>query len=101
MNTKNTTEKASALAENAQHTPGPWKTGTPEAANSDVVYGPWGAICHCDWTAIGAEDYANAKLIAAAPELLAACKAARDMDDDQEQAQDLRRAIARAEWGQP
>jgi len=91
----------------SQHTPGPWWAGTDEDAH--MVYGS-----EADGTAVAdcmrddGDDYverANARLIAAAPDLLAACKVALDRigsdiesphlrtaDGDQ-----LRAAVAKAE----
>ena len=48
-----------------KHTPGPWETGTNE-----LVWA--GDICICE--PIEGNVYANAKLIAVAPDLLAACE---------------------------
>ena len=56
--------------EKAQHTPGPWI-----AVNETLVRGPHGeAICATKWTAYPSDPNfaSNARLIAAAPELLAA-----------------------------
>jgi hypothetical protein len=53
-----------------QHTPGPWKTnGDPYVSTADGKR----SIAFCD-TRHGHEDRANARLIAAAPELLEALK---------------------------
>ena len=59
----------------AQHTPGPWSSFGP---GSPTIYGgdPQRRICVLD-RMTGAElieDYANARLIAAAPDLLAALR---------------------------
>ena len=57
------------------HTPGPWKAGQRIAGNG------WGVWCTENWygvldnTAPGIDAEANARLIAAAPDLLAACEA--------------------------
>ena len=66
-----------------QHTPGPWIVGAGNET-SPTVYPvcsgiPWIASCYSS-KAHGRkmEGYFNARLIAAAPELLEACKAARD-----------------------
>lgn len=65
------------------HTPGPWKTGY----SGHSVYGPdrdFGAgqtthvICICRSPARTEENKANARLIAAAPELLDALQIVRD-----------------------
>jgi hypothetical protein len=58
-----------------EYTPGPWHTGSDE--DGDIVYGP-----DCELVASAAGDgdaeaeVANARLIAAAPELLWACETA-------------------------
>lgn len=67
-----------------KHTPAPWHVGTPECRSEDAVFGPVdgvpgvdvGVIAQCGAVARPhAENFANARLIAAAPALLAACKA--------------------------
>lgn len=61
------------------HTPGPWKAESNGEINSTVE--PWGAVATVEANSLGrrritiAEAEANAALIAAAPDLLAACKA--------------------------
>ena len=63
----------------AEHTPGPWMTRRHVSGPLADIY----SIDHCDCLATTAfhgwtfeEMEANARLIAAAPDLLAACKAA-------------------------
>ena len=59
-----------------QHTPGPWIVGV----TVDRAYGEWPVFRLRDMNDAdpdGAEVQANARLIAAAPDLLAACEAAR------------------------
>lgn len=55
------------------HTPGPWSTGT-DPNPADQVFGPDGLIlADCKWAAqVTEQRHANARLIAAAPALLAA-----------------------------
>lgn len=89
-------------AQTAQHTPGPWKadkwaTGWTVSA-PDSHY----SVCHLE----GCNNAdANARLIAAAPELLAACKMVveRVLESDQvtlEELDQVKAAIAKAE-GKP
>lgn len=64
------------------HTPGPWHTGTDEDAN--VVYdsdcGFVAETTRDDGDSVSESD--NARLISAAPELLAACKKAKKRFDE-------------------
>jgi hypothetical protein len=53
----------------ARHTPGPWRVGT---VCPDMVTSGAGGVCSC---ANLENAEANARLIAASPDLLAACKA--------------------------
>ncbi len=60
----------------SEHTKGPWRT---DASYTDVFAGDDEFICSCEGSRNGLplrdeEDLANARLIAAAPDLLAACK---------------------------
>ena len=87
----------------AKHTPGPWAVG-----GRLVIAEKYGSVCAVD---DGQSDYvANARLIAAAPELLAALKAITDelgVPDPgypapvANAAEIARAAIAKAEGGQP
>lgn len=64
---------------NATHTPGPWeisKHGTPDYAPQFGIYAEGSQNDHCLVRYDNAQ--ANARLIAAAPDLLAACEAALD-----------------------
>src|ERR1043166_1656060 len=75
MDTTNQTEKPSATTDKSAHTPGPWKAG-PQGL---FVVAPRNRICtlYGNRDSINeAEQEANARLIAAAPELLEACKLA-------------------------
>lgn len=58
-----------------KHTPGPWKAAQPKHDPQawDVCTESGGVLAKLTW---GGEGGANAKLMAAAPELLAACQAA-------------------------
>lgn len=68
----------------AKHTPGPWRVFTAKPPNDHKIIGigelTGEGIADCGfgvWRGGSAEALANARLIAAAPELLAALKAAR------------------------
>lgn len=68
----------------AQHTPGPWHYGINRSGHSFLVKDPEGRlVCNMSWHHSSREHYplqaeseANARLIAAAPELLEALTAA-------------------------
>ena len=53
-----------------EHTPGPWWLGK----NIGVVFGSDGHAIQTAGENVGSEGYANARLIAAAPDLLAAAQ---------------------------
>jgi hypothetical protein len=93
----------------SKHTPGPWQTDQAEhdAPYQDIrIHAGKGSIC-CVWIDdaplhdYNAEQRANARLIAAAPELLEALKRLMSetttMQDALEAAQQARAAIAKAE----
>lgn len=98
----------------AAHTPGPWRIN-PEykeivLAGTDTQIAVAGARPGFNPLVVMGEQLANAALIAAAPDLLAACQRARDAINfhkdmsaaDRKQAFDqLESAIARAEGRQP
>ncbi len=76
----------------AKHTPGPWNPVTGQGAHHRDIYirhgerqpdGTWPAVAKCTSTGIGARVVveANARLIAAAPDLLAACRDAASQID--------------------
>jgi len=102
---------------NAEHTPGPWFVSVHDDNNETVVrcrenqgYEP--IICNCEYDNIDIvtveELAANARLIAAAPNLLAACKdlvrRAETMTDGEwgepEEIAQAKAAIAQAEKGE-
>lgn len=60
------------------HTPGPWHVVNDEAGTPTDIRGPQGQLLADTFGELG-EAYANARLIAASPALLAACRAAREM----------------------
>lgn len=71
----------------SKHTPGPWELRESAAAGRKVVASPrLGLIAilaeHDVGEAEWIQDEANARLIAAAPDLLAACKALLPMAED-------------------
>jgi hypothetical protein len=70
----------------AKHTPGPWRAGFQDEMSRSVEMNvraegvdgqPWVAICRCNFGGIDIE--ANARLIAAAPDLLASWEPDRDV----------------------
>jgi len=96
----------------SKYTPGPW-TWIMEDPSCLALYGPKGLLDHVLWSRIcpacaergakctGPND-ANAQLIAAAPDLLTACKEAEDLywvDMQPSTVRKLREAIAKAEGG--
>ena len=127
MTTKNTTEKASAKAEFAQHTPGEWELRGGKREGGPNVLPRWalyveefpdtagqtgcGIVSYsCNTFAYLHASEADARLMVSAPDLLAAAKAwesARNdggisMADLYETAwQKTQTAIARAEGRQP
>lgn len=93
----------------SKHTPGPWRicwTTTQDGQGGTKRYainGPHREVCECR-SAGQPADEANALLIAAAPDLLAACKALADMEswgdvDPDSTAGRAYAAIAQAEGG--
>jgi hypothetical protein len=93
-----------------RHTPGPWQTDQAEhdAPYQDIrIHAGKGSIC-CVWIDdaplhdYNAEQRANARLIAAAPEMLEALKRAHTWLQGSEpgRAQYLGEVIAKAEGGQ-
>lgn len=61
----------------AEHTPGPWRQGTPGGKAMDTVFTHDGGSIVCEVNTSAPEPgerEANARLIAAAPELLGVCK---------------------------
>ena len=89
-----------------QHTPGPWSVAQISAANAHIEFPARGgslAICFPDNGIGGKQMVANARLIAAAPELLEKLEALvewvdpnRTIEDDFQQVSDARAAIAKA-----
>ena len=68
----------------AGHTPGPWEVGYDDGSGEEHITGPddneriaairWGCSCCQDTSPLTPKEQANARLIAAAPDLLAALK---------------------------
>lgn len=67
-----------------EHTPGPWKAKFATVTKSDGfkirMLGPRGAAPEA-WAGISANLYADARLVAAAPELLECLQAILEVDD--------------------
>jgi hypothetical protein len=89
-----------------KHTPGPWTNNwimrgpTPivgQRANGEMIPGIAGVICHIPEGCRNDEGAANCSLIAAAPELLEACKACVPLLTTGLAADLIRAAIAKAE----
>ena len=60
------------------HTPGPWHVGGVGGCRPQIIYSPSGLAVLRTWgVATQAEEEANAKLAAAAPDLLAALEELR------------------------
>lgn len=57
------------------HTPGPWQIGKDRLSTLDVTTSDGTPIANVDMRVDGSPHYPNARLIAAAPELLAALRA--------------------------
>lgn len=95
----------------AQHTPGPWAVSRNNAGAIPLhfqpleVIGRGGACCVAAKLGDGPEALANAHLIAAAPELLAACQALlaeaelHGLTDNDAHLREARAAIAKAKGG--
>lgn len=93
---------------NAQHTPGPWqakhRAGKDGMFRTEIFSSEFGGIATCNWTpkncgngVTGTYREANARLIAAAPDLLEALKLAEFvMDDCPMVSQQLVAAVAKA-----
>lgn len=75
----------------AKHTPGPWYLGTYTNHKPNAYHGDWcgeiysktdGKIYHGPFSFHAVPNEANARLMAAAPELLAACEFALAIAED-------------------
>ena len=73
---------------NTPHTPSPWRHGVSYPDGIDIIkdeahptHQPYWTVCKVN-TCMGSESEANAKLIAAAPELLALAEHIEAMHDD-------------------
>jgi hypothetical protein len=93
---------------NAKHTPGPWRVVIRanqrgiRSLTIDTGHLTGGTYCKMGASELQPEDEANARLIAAAPDLLEACKAVMAGDAFDERYRDLcaaaiRKAEGRAE----
>ena len=93
-----------------KHTPGPWNFAKSDIDGRYSIYGN-GPLAYCgDTGAVNGDGEANARLIAAAPDLLVALKALvgeADLgevdldDDDRAKLEQARAAIAKATGDQP
>lgn len=92
-----------------KHTPGPWNFAKSDIDGRYSIYGN-GPLAYCgDTGAVNGDGEANARLIAAAPDLLVALKALVgeadlgevDLDDDRAKLEQARAAIAKATGDQP
>ena len=85
---------------NDKHTPGPWKIGTPPPNGEQTVGTDQGLMVAVATTGAGVQTKANARLIAAAPDLLEALKGLMALSDHRvdlrDAAKDARAAIAKA-----
>lgn len=85
----------------ARHTPAPWTIDPPTAQGDyPICEGPDGFLIATVWHDDSRREQADAKLISAAPELLAACKALLSYSDPakaREIEARARAAIAKAE----
>ena len=83
-----------------KHTPGPWKIGTPPPNGEQTVGTDQGLMVAVATTSAGVQTKANARLIAAAPDLLEALKGLMALSDHRvdlrDAAKDARAAIAKA-----
>lgn len=55
-----------------KHTPGPWIDDGHDGKDTQIVNSKWGAVAHVIYNGDCSQRVANARLIAAAPELLQA-----------------------------
>lgn len=96
-----TTQANTTATEQTKHTPGPWHIGDTNTNFSPKVYGADGymtADCSRIQKRTDAEEQANARLIAAAPDLLAALKSVVAIADRKTvEFDNARAAIAAAE----
>lgn len=67
----------------AEHTPGPWTIDPPHDGNYPIREGPDGYLIATVWKDDSGFQEGDARLIAAAPDLIAACRAfvAWDVDE--------------------
>lgn len=83
----------------SKHTPGPWKfyDDSNDGKTNRIEIVAIGKTVARIYHSVPAEDLPNARLIAAAPDLLEACKAA--LSDDQPYIEKCKAAIAKATGG--
>jgi hypothetical protein len=61
-----------------KHTPGPWTDDGHDGRDSLIIHSQWGEVARVGANGDTSQRDANARLIAAAPELLAALKRAEE-----------------------
>ena len=84
----------------SKHTPGPWRIGTPPPNGEQTIGDAMGMMVAVATTGPGVDTEANARLIAAAPDLLKACQSAEwDGLLPEFTCDKLRAAIAKATGG--
>lgn len=86
------------------HTPGPWIDDGHDGIETQIVNSKWGAVAHVIHNGDSSQQSANARLIAAAPELLKALQTLFNMRNGCGMPitgpwEDARSAIARATGG--
>lgn len=79
-----------------QHTPGPWKIGTPPPNGEQTIGTQKGLMVAVATTGANTPTEANANLIAAAPELLEALQDFLNWSDSVYYGEDTRRELVRA-----
>ena len=82
---------------NASHTPGPWKSRPENKGSWTAVVHAAGGECIAVCSSGSADNHANARLVAAAPELLEALQFCLDqMDPDRHTVERIDKAMDRA-----
>ena len=83
----------------SKHTPGPWRIGTPPPNGEQTIGTQHGLMVAVVTTGSGVPTKANARLIAAAPELLEALQEIVNAADGDAGLKKARAAIAKATGG--
>ena len=74
------TERGKAMSE--KHTPGPWQISSTDSSEIETAQGEILLVCRLSEDGDGNENPADARLIASAPDLLAALEAAEKLLTD-------------------